>query len=102
MLLKSAVSSRNTKMKFHPEKNWKNTLIHQLNHFEIHSDMYTLSSQTSFYAKFHAEKKTVRDLHYANNSRQGETHGISENQSFSNFKHPSDSSFGSAVLVLCT
>lgn len=46
-------------------------------------------------------EKTVRNFHHFTNNKQCETRGVSINPSFSNFKHPSDSSFGGAMLVLC-
>jgi len=41
----------------------KNTLIYQLNHFEIHSDKCMLSSQTSFYAILLKKNSTRPSLH---------------------------------------
>lgn len=101
MLLKSTVSSCNIKMKFHPEKIWKNTLWH-INSTTSKSTQISILYPLKPHSMQHCWKKILGDIHYANNNRQGETHGVLENQSFSNFKHPSDSSFGSAVSVLCT
>lgn len=54
------------------------------------------------YSMLYCWKKPVRVFQHRTNNRQHETHRVIINQSFNNLKHPSDSSFGRARLVLST
>ena len=77
-------------MKFHPEKIWKKTPWY-INSTTLKSTQISACYPLKPHSMQYCWKKTVQDLHYTNYNRQGETHGVSENQSTSNFKHPSDS-----------